>query len=347
MESNRICILYLGQRGGGAQLALQISQELNQSAFFQLKSVGLRADNYLANQFAELPTRFIFNSGNSLRSAMKVLRYLLQPAKLLNDLNIGLGEICLVPMISPLGNIVERLLESKGIAVVRFLHDARRHPGDIWPTNRVIKKIIKKSDTLICLSASVAEDVKKYNPSTRIGIYKHPVFNFTYSHSGFDLPNPYFLFIGRIRDYKGVENLLHAYSGMEEPKPDLVIAGEGKIHNTLQIAFNHIPGWLRDEEVAELIHRAKVVVFPYIEASQSGLLPYCVANGKKVVITPLEGLLEQTEGYKNAFTAKDFSIPSLGEALSRAVEASNSELSDHKNLNPDSIEATLRQILNR
>jgi hypothetical protein len=64
-----------------------------------------------------------------------------------------------------------------------------------------------------------------------------------------------------------------------------------------------------------------VVVFPYLEASQSGILPFCVGENKKVVVTPLPGLLEQTSTYKNAYVTKGFEVDELIQALNAAILA--------------------------
>jgi hypothetical protein len=79
--------------------------------------------------------------------------------------------------------------------------------------------------------------------------------------------------------------------------------------------------WLKESEIVTLIKNSEAVVFPYIEASQSGLLPYCLSENKKVVVTPLPGLLEQIEGYKNAFITKDFDSNSLSYAIRTAINA--------------------------
>jgi rRNA maturation endonuclease Nob1 len=73
--------------------------------------------------------------------------------------------------------------------------------------------------------------------------------------------------------------------------------------------------------MTELIKNAEVVVFPYVEASQSGLLPYCLSERKKVVVTPLSGLLEQTSSHENIFVTKDFKVQALAESLAIAVRA--------------------------
>jgi glycosyltransferase involved in cell wall biosynthesis len=134
-------------------------------------------------------------------------------------------------------------------------------------------------------------------------------------------PEKYILFIGRIRKYKGVENLVQAFDKLEINDFQLVIAGEGKLkirHDPRIKLFNH---WLAEDEIASLIEGSEVVVFPYVEASQSGILPYCLDKNKKVVITPLPGLLEQSVTYKNVFVTKDLEVDSLKSTLDLAIHS--------------------------
>jgi glycosyltransferase involved in cell wall biosynthesis len=135
--------------------------------------------------------------------------------------------------------------------------------------------------------------------------------------------------VGRIRQYKGIENLIAAFNDLKLKDIELVIAGEGRLSVNLDQRVKVINRWLEDNEIASLIKNSEVVVFPYTEASQSGILPYCVSESKKVVVTPLPGLLEQTEGYRNTFVTKNFEIDSLLNALHAAIR-SETFLSKHE-----------------
>jgi hypothetical protein len=84
--------------------------------------------------------------------------------KLLLDVRLSSNGLCLVPMISPLGLIVESLLKAQGVTVIRLLHDFEKHPGDKWPPGFLIRNLIKRSDFLIALSNEVARKIKSKNP---------------------------------------------------------------------------------------------------------------------------------------------------------------------------------------
>ena len=173
----------------------------------------------------------------------------------------------------------------------------------------------------VTLCNDVANKVLKQNPKTKVAVYPHPNFQFSSSENRKDHSRRYILFIGRIRKYKGIENLVLAFSTLHLEDMDLVIAGEGKVKQKDDFRIKLINHWLEESEIHDLIKHAEVVVFPYMEASQSGLLPYCTNMNKKIVTTPLPGLLEQVASYPNAFVANNFQINSLAESIKVAINA--------------------------
>ena len=77
----------------------------------------------------------------------------------------------------------------------------------------------------------------------------------------------------------------------------LVIAGHGKIKKVHNARISYVNKWLSNEEILVFVSNAKVVVFPYIEASQSGLLPLVMSFNKTIVISNQPGLIEQSKNY--------------------------------------------------
>lgn len=107
------------------------------------------------------------------------------------------------------------------------------------------------------------------------------------------------LFFGRILEYKGIRFLIQAEPSISSKVPDLkiVIAGDGDFKpyekmivnkNKFEIINEYIP----DKLVPELFQSASVVVLPYIEASQSGVVPIAYAFEKPIVVTDVGSLSE-------------------------------------------------------
>jgi glycosyltransferase involved in cell wall biosynthesis len=335
-----LAVIYLGRRGGGAKLSKKISDDLRHSNFFSLSRICIRKDNELMKEYDQSKIATLFVSLKSITTPLKIIRYTLAPKKLLSEVGLSAKGFCLVPMISPLGLIIEFLLKFQGVTVIRLLHDFEKHPGDNWPPNFLIQHIIKSSTFLIALSNEVAKKIKRINPKIGISLYPHPVFDFSTSEIDMIASNKYILFVGRIREYKGIENLITAFDNLELEDVELVVAGEGKLNVKVNPRIKVINRWLQEDEIASLVKGSEVVVFPYIEASQSGMLPYCVSENKKVVVTPLPGLLDQTIGYKNVYVTKGLDVDGLRYALHTAIE-SETLSAETKTLTTKNIESCL------
>lgn len=111
----------------------------------------------------------------------------------------------------------------------------------------------------------------------------------------------YILFFGRMDKYKGIETLLNAYvsSKLHLQGTKLVLAGNGALteeenkiinNNTLSIIL--LKRYIKDEEMKWLFNHCTCVVLPYIEASQSGVLPIAYAYDKSVIVSNVKGLTD-------------------------------------------------------
>jgi hypothetical protein len=78
--------------------------------------------------------------------------------------------------------------------------------------------------------------------------------------------------------------------------------------------------YIPDERVAGLFQRASVVVLPYIEASQSAVVPMAFAFGKPVVATEVGSIPEIVDHGKNGFLVKPRNSQHLAGAILQVLE---------------------------
>ena len=192
---------------------------------------------------------------------------------------------------------------------VLTVHDFRAHPGDL-PSSKtpqwVLDLAIRRADDIIVHARHVRNQVvTKYHiagsrvhviPHIKLGEDKHA----PKPKSG---NAPTVLFFGRIWQYKGLEYLIRAEPSITSRIPDvqIVIAGEGEdlsryrrimVHPERFRVFN---GYISEARATELFRDADVVVLPYTEASQSGVIPMAYTFSKPVVATTVGGLPEMVE----------------------------------------------------
>lgn len=110
------------------------------------------------------------------------------------------------------------------------------------------------------------------------------------------------LFYGRISPYKGIEYLLNAMEIVHEKIPDLnlTIAGGGKMYFDVskydKLSYVNIQNnFISIEQLALLIEQASVVVCPYTDATQSGVVLTSFAMNKPVIATDVGALGEYIE----------------------------------------------------
>jgi glycosyltransferase involved in cell wall biosynthesis len=117
------------------------------------------------------------------------------------------------------------------------------------------------------------------------------------------------LFFGRIWQYKGLEYLIRAQPLLTErvPEAKIVIAGHGESFARYRAAmvdperFEVHNEFIPDEKIARLFRRASLIVLPYIEATQSGVVPLAYNFAKPVVATTVGGLPSQVDDGRTGY----------------------------------------------
>lgn len=148
--------------------------------------------------------------------------------------------------------------------------------------NEMIRESKKSPDDIVILHRGINSIYKRY--------IEHPL----------QEENNSILFFGRIWEYKGLRYLIEAEPAITKEIPDvrIVIAGRGEkfqkyedmmINKEKFIIYNN---HISNRMVAELFQKTSVVVLPYTDASQSGVIPLAYAFKKPVIATNVGSLSE-------------------------------------------------------
>ena len=115
-----------------------------------------------------------------------------------------------------------------------------------------------------------------------------------------------------------------AFSGFNKdyPNSSLHIVGRGDVSKYSKLILNNnniyiINNWISEKSFNTFFKDFHVCVLPYVEASQSGVIPLMFSLGIPVIITPIGGLNEQVKNNYNGIICKDFSSYSLQKEMER------------------------------
>lgn len=130
------------------------------------------------------------------------------------------------------------------------------------------------------------------------------------------------LFFGLIREYKGLDYLLKAILKVNESVPGvkLIIAGDGDLSQyenlySSDINYEIYNYFIPDEDVASFFQRASIVVLPYIDASQSGVVPIAYAFKKPVIVTNVGSVPEVVDDGVTGVIIPPKDVDSLANAI--------------------------------
>jgi glycosyltransferase involved in cell wall biosynthesis len=192
--------------------------------------------------------------------------------------------------------------------LVITVHDVTRHPGDA-PSGKTPQAVMDLSlrfaDQLVVHAERLKRKLVEGRRLDARGIHVVPIVAIGAEQAtagSVDGP-PQILFFGRIWPYKGLEYLIRAEPLISAAVAEarFVIAGEGEDFEryrrlmTDPARFVVHNEFLSNEERNRLFAHAAVVVLPYVEASQSAVVPLACAFGKPVVVTDVGGLPEAVE----------------------------------------------------
>jgi glycosyltransferase involved in cell wall biosynthesis len=135
----------------------------------------------------------------------------------------------------------------------------------------------------------------------------------------------YILFFGRIEKYKGIEYLYNAFINSQKlQKYKLVIAGSGFLYferNFLKeqqvIFINRI---IEEEEIPLLFKNAVAIVYPYISATQSGVMSIAYYYNKPLLLSDIDFFKDNMIEGETALSFKNADSVDLEQKLCQLLE---------------------------
>ncbi|EKO3977150.1 glycosyltransferase family 4 protein, partial [Vibrio fluvialis] len=168
------------------------------------------------------------------------------------------------------------------------------------------------SKRLTLLSKTFCNYYENKYPKKKINYMPHGVFDYFVRYEKvkkYDI-----CFAGRITKYKGLSLLIDAVSILEN-KYSVVIAGSGndpRLHEIKQMDnYCVMNEWISDELMSDIISHSRIVVLPYLSASQSGVITLAHAAAVPVITTDVGGLSEQVAHMDTGLVIKSGDVREL------------------------------------
>ncbi|MCK9298783.1 MAG: glycosyltransferase family 4 protein [Methanoculleus sp.] len=211
------------------------------------------------------------------------------------------------PMLCPLLPMLRKY------PLVATFHDIEPHPGEdrlldvgslLYRLTLFVSRVLPDR---IFVHGKALRDilVENYRIPARkvhvIPIGEHEVTPFVkFEEAGMEPDGRRVLFFGRIHRYKGLDYLIQAEPLITREVPDarIVIAGTGEDFGRYEEAMAGRDAFevhnyrIPYEEGARLFQQASIVALPYVEASQSGVIPTAYGFRRPVVVTDVGSLPE-------------------------------------------------------
>jgi glycosyltransferase involved in cell wall biosynthesis len=168
-------------------------------------------------------------------------------------------------------------------------------------------------DGFLVHSASLADEVRAFRPDAAVQEVFHPIYDLYADIDELPIVGaqatrsvPHILFFGNIRRYKGLDVLLRSLGLVQreiefratiagefyvDAQPLRAMARELGIDARLTWSDRYIP----NEEVPSLFRSANLVVLPYTDATQSGVVPLAYQFGVPVIASRVGGLPQVVE----------------------------------------------------
>ncbi len=239
------------------------------------------------------------------------------------------------------------LLRLSGKRLVWTVHNLHNHQGAYRGIERnVCRWISRIVHGVICHSDfAAAQAIEAYGVDrSKVSVYPHPIWQ-RYTNTitvdqareklGIRNADCVFLFLGRVSEYKGIEDLINAFRNLSSQNARLVIAGGptsdayreriielSEIDDRIQLHLRFI----EDEEMQVFLNAASVVVFPFKEILTSGSILLAMEFGKACIAPAIGAIPETLPPQQDVLTYNPSGKDALLATLMRAVSIDGESL---------------------
>ena len=330
--AKRVIVNFVALHGGGTAYSFEMTKGLVENGCEVYAIVSSKMDNLKEwrnikglnlIEVSGYDTKFSFATG--IIKFYLYERYKIR--KIAKEFN---PDVIYIPFVSFFTRFVENQL--RGFRSFYTMHDVYPHDGKggfIW---NVSQKEARRAEKIIILSNCFREDVKNTYHLEDRNVLTLPHGNYFKENivKKADDGLVHFVFFGNIVEYKGIRVLLQAFSKVITRRTNvrLLIAGSGdfspyyeeysKIDSDKVSLINR---WIDDSEITSFFEdNRSVCVLPYINATQSGVIPLAMHLKSLILSTDCSGLVEQVEDGNTGYLIPANDVDALTEKMIDIVD---------------------------
>ena len=334
-------------RTAEVHLMLEVAPESWRSASFDLEPIALdaglhRADPILSTRFPERARAYWRDLASftlvvhgrrralhpgSFRVTRQAIRYI---ERLAPDI-VHIDDPDVSPRLA-LGIRMNRW--RRDIPVVLSVHDPEPHSGEVHRRKAVARRLLfPRTARFVLHSEALLEPfVERYGlDRQRVSVLPLGINRFYEAWStSQDVGDAHRIaFFGRLSEYKGLDILYEALPKVASRVPDLVVDVAGKpvpgyhvpappeLPNDARLRVS--PEYLRNDQLTALVQQASLIICPYIDATQSGVIMTSYALGRPVIASAVGGLSEYVHEGDTGLLVPPGDATALANAIVRAL----------------------------
>ena len=311
----KILILNWGRRSASTLIAYQFIKALKKK-FDVHHSISIQSDFFAETQKINFKYFNVSTYKNIISFPFKTILFYFFRYRIINYIKKNNINYVIYPMFHVWNALIIKKLKKCNITNILCVHDSKLHPGEFSIyVHFALKYSIRQTDYAIAFSNEINNQLIKFENFSSNKIFKIDLPSFTSIEKIGNikkLNNQFMrvLFFGRIVDYKGLDIFLEAVIKIQNKiNIEATIAGKGNINNYKKLIskvknikiMNH---WLSEKEIINLFDKTNLCILPYVESSQSGIVPYAFMTATPILASNVGGLKEQISNYSNGIIAE-------------------------------------------
>lgn len=323
----RVLVWCWGRRGGGPRYTFEIARALAKLSSLDVHtSLSRQSELFAKTKALRLPGLDIDTYSGAFSGMWRTLAVPRIASRFVEYLEKRHIDVVLCTMSHLWNGWMAQFIRSTKRRYVLTVHDATPHPGDEhFGWKWILRSNLQRADAVVVLSEHIRSELTKgYSYlEPRIWVVPHGPFKFCGRAPGpaVRVQPRRLLFFGRILPYKGLPLLIDAFNRITDYHDlELAVVGRGDLEGEMRQLLVHPRirldnRWIPESEVASVFEAADIVVVPYIEASQSGVIAAAYGMGLPVIVTPVGGLTEQVVDGKTGVIAAEITPQSFADAM--------------------------------